>query len=104
MINAGGQGAAWELIGGSADLNPSTDTVLKDAGATSRAPANLATDRQGVSRRTMGLRRRNIFYGIREHAMGSITNGLVYHGGLRAFSATFLVFPTTCARRCAWPP
>jgi transketolase len=33
-----------------------------------------------------------MFYGVREHAMGSITNGLVYHGGLRAFSATFLVF------------
>jgi transketolase len=33
-----------------------------------------------------------MFYGIREHAMGSATNGIVYHGGLRAFSATFLVF------------
>jgi transketolase len=33
-----------------------------------------------------------MFYGVREHAMGSITNGIVYHGGLRAYSATFLVF------------
>jgi transketolase len=35
---------------------------------------------------------RNLFYGVREHAMGCITNGLVYHGGLRSFSATFMVF------------
>ena len=39
-----------------------------------------------------GYAGRNMFYGVREHAMGSITNGIVYHGGLRAFTATFLVF------------
>jgi transketolase len=33
-----------------------------------------------------------MFFGVREHAMGSITNGLVYHGGVRGFTATFLVF------------
>jgi len=80
-----------ELIGGSADLNPSTDTALKTTGDF-ESPKNLAPDRQGAVGAEWGYAGRNIFYGIREHAMGSITNGLVYHGGLRAFSATFLVF------------
>jgi transketolase len=80
-----------ELIGGSADLNPSTDTALKTTGDF-ESPKNLAADRQGAVGEAWGYAGRNIFYGIREHAMGSITNGLVYHGGLRAFSATFLVF------------
>ncbi|MEA3059641.1 MAG: transketolase [Sphingomonadales bacterium] len=80
-----------ELIGGSADLNPSTETALKLAGDF-ESPANLTKDRQGAIGEAWGYAGRNIFYGIREHAMGSVTNGLVYHGGLRAFSATFLVF------------
>lgn len=80
-----------ELIGGSADLNPSTETALKTAGDF-ESPANLIADRQGAVGEAWGYAGRNIFYGIREHAMGAVTNGLVYHGGLRAFSATFLVF------------
>jgi transketolase len=80
-----------ELIGGSADLNPSTDTALKHSGDF-ESPKNLAPDRQGAVGEEWGYAGRNIYYGIREHAMGAITNGLVYHGGLRAFSATFLVF------------
>jgi transketolase len=64
---------------------------LKDAGDF-ESPANLAADRQGAVGGPWGYAGRNIFYGIREHAMGAVTNGLVYHGGLRAFSATFLVF------------
>jgi transketolase len=80
-----------ELIGGSADLNPSTDTALKETGDF-ESPLNLNPDRQGSVGGEWGYAGRNIIYGIREHAMGSITNGLVYHGGLRAFSATFLVF------------
>jgi transketolase len=80
-----------ELIGGSADLNPSTDTVIKDGGSFESA-ANLPADRQGAVGETWNYAGRNIFYGVREHAMGSITNGITYHGGLRAFSATFLVF------------
>jgi transketolase len=80
-----------ELIGGSADLNPSTNTALKGAGDF-ESPANQVQDRQGSVGATWGYAGRNIFYGVREHAMGAITNGIVYHGGLRAFSATFLVF------------
>src|SRR5207244_13109184 len=68
------------------DLNPSTDTALKTTGDF-ESPANLTADRQGAVGEEWGYAGRNIFYGIREHAMGSITNGLVYHGGLRAFSA-----------------
>jgi transketolase len=80
-----------ELVGGSADLNPSTDTSLKDAG-NFESPDNVAADRQGTVGSGWSYAGRNLFYGVREHAMGSITNGLVYHGGLRGFSATFLVF------------
>src|SRR5579872_7390886 len=80
-----------ELIGGSADLNPSTDTALKGFGDF-ETPANVAADRQGSVGSDWSYAGRNMFYGVREHAMGSITNGIVYHGGLRAFSATFLVF------------
>ncbi len=84
-------GVLPELIGGSADLNPSTDTALKDQG-NFESPDNVADDRQGSVGTEWSYAGRNMFYGIREHAMGSITNGLVYHGGLRGFSATFLVF------------
>src|SRR5919199_4277031 len=80
-----------ELVGGSADLNPSTDTALKGYGDF-ESPANMAEDRQGSVGKAWDYAGRNLFYGVREHAMGSITNGIVYHGGLRAFSATFLVF------------
>jgi transketolase len=80
-----------ELMGGSADLNPSTDTALKEQGDFESA-ANIPADRQGSIGGDWSYAGRNMFYGVREHAMGSITNGLVYHGGLRAFSATFLVF------------
>jgi len=80
-----------ELVGGSADLNPSTDTALKDQGNFECAE-NVASDRQGAVGDDWSYAGRNIFYGVREHAMGAITNGLVYHGGLRGFSATFLVF------------
>ncbi|MBV9583113.1 MAG: transketolase, partial [Chloroflexi bacterium] len=84
-------GVLPELVGGSADLNPSTDTALKDLG-NFEDPDNVATDQQGSVGTEWSYAGRNLFYGVREHAMGSITNGLVYHGGLRAFSATFLAF------------
>jgi transketolase len=80
-----------ELVGGSADLNPSTDTALKGFGDF-ESPENQPSDRQGSVGTDWSYAGRNMFYGVREHAMGAITNGIVYHGGLRAFSATFLIF------------
>lgn len=64
------------LIGGSADLAPSTKTELAKRGWM------CAGDYSG----------RNIHYGVREFAMAAATNGLVLHGGLRAYCATFFVF------------
>ena len=63
------------LISGSADLEPSTLTEIEDAGSVSRG------DYSG----------RNVHYGVREHGMGAIVNGLVLHG-LRAFGSTFFNF------------
>lgn len=64
------------LVGGSADLSPSTNTYLNKLGDFTKS------NRSG----------RNIHFGIREHAMGGISNGIVLYGGLRAFNSTFLVF------------
>src|SRR3954469_8300764 len=64
-----------EFIGGSADLAPSTLTTIDEGGSIERA------DYGG----------RNMHYGIREHGMGAIVNGMVLHG-LRAFGSTFLIF------------
>jgi transketolase len=63
------------FLGGSADLAESNKTDLEDAG-------DMGPDEVG----------RNLHYGIREHAMGAISNGLALHGGLRPFAATFLIF------------
>ena len=65
-----------ELVGGSADLAPSTDTYLEGYGDVSCA------DFSG----------RNFHFGVREHAMGSVLNGMAAHGGLRPFGGTFFVF------------
>lgn len=64
------------LIGGSADLAPSNKTYMKEAGDFSQA------DYSG----------RNLHFGVRELAMAAIGNGLVLHGGLRPYVATFFVF------------
>lgn len=64
------------LIGGSADLSPSTKTYMDGKGDYS------AEDRTGA----------NLHFGVREHAMAAIVNGMAVHGGLRAFGATFFVF------------
>jgi transketolase len=64
-----------EFIGGSADLAPSTLTTIDDA--------------ESISRDNYGGR--NMHYGIREHGMGAIVNGMVLHG-LRPFGSTFLIF------------
>jgi transketolase len=65
-----------ELIGGSADLAPSNNTNMPGLGDFQKeSPAG-----------------RNMHYGVREHGMGAVVNGIAYHGGLRPFGATFLVF------------
>jgi transketolase len=64
-----------ELLGGSADLSGSNLTDMADGGV-------FSADESG----------RNIRYGVREHAMGGIANGVAYHGGLMPFVATFLPF------------
>lgn len=64
------------VIGGSADLAPSTKTYMNGKGDFS------AEDYSG----------RNLHFGIREHAMGAIANGITLHGGLRTFCSTFFVF------------
>ena len=73
------QAAAAEmpgLVGGSADLAPSTLAVVR--GSASVGPG--------------AYEGRNLHFGIREHAMGAVLNGIAYHGSLRPFGSTFLVF------------
>ena len=65
-----------ELIGGSADLGSSTKTDIDGAG--SFLPASPAG--------------RTLHFGVREHAMGSLLNGMALHGGLRPYGGTFLIF------------
>lgn len=79
------------LSGGSADLDPSTYTALKDLGDFNPSPAQTI-DEQGSDGGGWTYRGRNIHFGVREHAMGAIANGLAAHGGVRPFTATFLVF------------
>jgi transketolase len=69
-----------ELVGGSADLDPSTKTYLKNCG--DFEPGDYAG--------------RNIHYGVREHAMAACTNGISLHGGLLPFAATFFNFLDYC--------
>ncbi len=79
------------LIGGSADLNPSTETALKGLG--DFQPPD--TDGKGVQGEVGGVwsyAGQNVAFGVREHAMGAAVNGMSAHGGVHAFSATFLVF------------
>jgi transketolase len=66
------------LIGGSADLAENNFSLIRDGGTVGKA--------DGV------FKGRNIYYGIREHAMGSITNGLALHGAWRPLCATFMQF------------
>ena len=65
-----------ELIGGSADLAGSTNVVFKNGG-------DVAAGSWGA---------RNVHFGVREHGMGAILNGLALHGGVRAVGSTFLIF------------
>lgn len=69
-------GVVTNLVGGSADLGPSTKTILRNRPSFSRERCDG----------------RNLHYGVREHAMAAITNGVALHGGLVPYASTFLVF------------
>ena len=79
------------LIGGSADLDPSTHTLLKGLGDFA-FPGIAPSDTQGAAGGGWSYAGRNIHFGVREHAMGTILNGLAAHGGMLPFGATFLIF------------
>jgi transketolase len=66
----------WNLVGGSADLGPSNKTDIKGA-------ESLLPDTPGG---------RIMHYGVREHAMGAVMNGMALHGGIRPYAGTFLIF------------
>lgn len=67
---------APELMGGSADLAPSNKTLIADSGS-------FSADNRGA---------RNLHFGVREHGMGAILNGMALHGGLIPYGATFMIF------------
>jgi transketolase len=79
------------FIGGSADLNTSTNTELKDAGNFEH-PSMAVGDLQGAAGGGWSYAGRNLQFGVREHGMAAICNGLAAYGGIRPFCATFLVF------------
>jgi transketolase len=79
------------LMGGSADLNPSTKTELTGMGDFQN-PSRATADEQGSAGGGWSYAGRNLHFGVREHAMGSIMNGLAAHGGVLPFGGTFLVF------------
>lgn len=79
------------LIGGSADLDPSTHTKLSHMGNFEPAGTD-SWDRQGAVDGVWGFAGRNIHFGVREHGMGAILNGLAAHGGAVPYGATFLIF------------
>ena len=79
------------LIGGSADLNPSTNTPLKGKG-NFQCPGLGDETVQGTVSGPWGYGGKNIAFGVREHGMGSVLNGIALHGGLIPFGSTFLIF------------
>ena len=66
-----------ELMGGSADLGPSNESIIKDGGVF------LPEAPEGG---------RNIHFGVREHGMGAVLNGMARHGGVAPYGATFFIF------------
>ena len=79
------------LFGGSADLDSSTFTNLKGFGDFNPA-ATKGLDTQGSDSAGWSNAGRNLHFGVREHAMGAIVNGLAVHGGFIPYGSTFLIF------------
>ncbi|MBU1150793.1 MAG: transketolase, partial [Proteobacteria bacterium] len=80
-----------ELMGGSADLNPSTFTWLKGQGDFQK-PGDPPACREGALGGEWGYSGRNIHFGVREHAMAAIAGGMALHGGIIPFTGTFFTF------------
>ncbi|MBU1212347.1 MAG: transketolase [Alphaproteobacteria bacterium] len=79
------------LTGGSADLDPSTHTALGGFGDFN-PPAGQDDDTQGADSGGWSYAGRNLHFGVREHAMGAIVNGLAAHGATIPYGSTFLIF------------
>jgi transketolase len=79
------------LVGGSADLDPSTYTALHGMGDFN-PPQAPGADTEGSDGGGWSPAGRNLHFGVREHAMGAIANGLAAHGGFIPYGATFLIF------------
>jgi transketolase len=79
------------LTGGSADLDPSTKTALKSLGDFN-PPVTKDEESQGSVDSGWSYAGRNLHFGVREHAMGAIVNGLAAHGGFIPYGSTFLIF------------
>ena len=80
-----------ELIGGSADLNPSTFTAMAKLGDFENPDIDFQMS-QGLSGGGCSYAGRNLHFGVREHGMGAAINGMAAHGGIRPFGSTFLIF------------
>jgi transketolase len=79
------------FIGGSADLDPSTFTALTGRGDF-ESPRETIDDQQGSEGGGWRYSGSNLHFGVREHAMGAVMNGLAAHGGMVPFGSTFLIF------------
>jgi transketolase len=80
-----------ELMGGAADLNPSTFSWLKGMGDFQK-PGEVPACPEGTCGGEWGYGGRNIHFGVREHAMAAIAGGLAMHGGILPFTGTFFTF------------
>ena len=87
--------AVPNLVGGSADLDPSTRTMMKGKGdfqSRTVPEGGQSPPTQGEAGGPWGYEGRNIHFGIREHAMAAILTGMAHHGAVIPFGATFLTF------------
>ncbi len=80
------------FIGGSGDLDPSTYTALEGLGDFEASDGTLNFDTQGSAGGEWSYAGRNLHFGVREHAMGAILNGIGSFQGLIPYGATFLIF------------
>lgn len=81
-----------ELVGGTADLNPSTLAWVKGAGDFQPSGVFTAEGVQGSVGGPWGYEGRNIHFGVREHAMAAIASGMALHGGTIPYTGTFFAF------------